>query len=95
MVSQTELNNLLNILGNLNEQIMRMPNKQKVEDVALHECPPDNIKICKICAGSHATKDCPSLLGLKALYQKDNGVNQAPRGSWQPHQPNMIQYPCA
>ena len=36
LVSQTELNNLLNILGNLNEQIdmLRMQNKQKVKNVA-------------------------------------------------------------
>ena len=79
LVSQTELNNLLNIIGNLNKkfEMIRMKNKKKVEIVALYECPPDNIKICKICAGSHATKDCPSLPGLKAVYEKDNGVNQA------------------
>jgi len=102
---------LLNILGNLNEQIemLRTQNKQKVENVALfypkctkkhslHECPLDSIKICKICVGSHTTKDYPSLPGLKVVYQKDNGVNQAkeklcyvaPRGPWQPHQPNMM-----
>lgn len=72
-----------------------MQNKQKVENVALHECPLDNIKICKICVRSHATKDCPSLPGLKEFYQKNNGVNQAPRRPWKPHQPNMMQYPCA
>lgn len=38
LVSQTKLNNFLNILGNLNEQIemLRMQNKKKVENVALH-----------------------------------------------------------
>ena len=96
----------MEIFGNLNEQInmLKMQNKMKFEIVAsfiffskcrkkhaLHECPLDNIKIYKICAGSHTT----SLPGLKAVYQKDIGVNQAPRGPWQPHQPNMMQYPCA
>ena len=51
-----------------------MENKQIVENVAsfmfcpkckkkhaLHECPLDNIKMYEICAGSHNTKDCPSL----------------------------------
>lgn len=72
LVSQTELNNLLNILDSLNDQIemLRMQNKKNFENVALHECPLDNIKICKICAGSHTTKDCPSLPGLKVVYEK-------------------------
>ena len=102
LVSQTEPNNFLNILGNLNEQtnMLRVQNKQKVSSFivfpkcrkkhALHECPLDNIKICKICAGSHTTEDFPSLPGLKAAYQKDNGAHQAqdkicyvaPRGRW-------------
>ena len=59
--------------------------------------------MCKICAGLHTTEDCPSLPGLKAVYQNDNGANKAqerlcyvaPRGLWQPHQPNMMQYPYA
>lgn len=82
LVGQTKVNNLLDILGNLNEQIdiLRMKNKQKVENVAsyiffpkcrkkhaFHEYPLDNIKICEICAGSHTTKYCPSLPGLKAV----------------------------
>jgi len=56
---------LLDLLGNLNEQIEipRMQNKKKIGNVAsftfcpkcrkkhaLHGCPLDNIKICKICA---------------------------------------------
>jgi len=101
LVIQTKLNNLLNILGNLNEQIemLRMQNKRKFENVSLfylkctkkhslHECPLDNIKICKICVGSHTTKDCPSIPRLKVVYRKFNGMNQvkeqhyyvAPRG---------------
>ena len=59
LVSQTKPNNLLNILGNLNEQtdMLRMQNKQKVASFiffpkcrkkhALHECPLDNIKSVK------------------------------------------------
>ena len=111
LVSQIELNNLLEIFSNFNEQIdmIRMKNKQKVENVssfiffpkcrkkhALHECPLDNIKICEIYATSHTTKDFPSLLGLKAVYQWENqSLEQscyvAPRRPWQPHQPSMVQ----
>lgn len=69
LVRQTKPNNLLNILGNLNEKIdmLRMQNKQKVENVALHEGPLDNIKICKIHVGSHTTKVFPSLPGLETI----------------------------
>jgi hypothetical protein len=89
LVSQTKPNNLLNILRNLNEQtdMLRKQNKQKVvgfifcpkcrKKHALHECPLDNIKMCKICARLHTTEDCPSLPGLKAVYQNDNGANKA------------------
>lgn len=72
LVSQTEINNSLDILGNLNEQMnmLTMKNKKKVEGVAsfiffpkcrkkhsLHECQHDKIEICEIFAGSNTTKD--------------------------------------
>lgn len=87
LVSQLEVNNFLNILGNLNEKIdmLRMQNKKKVDNVAsfiffpkcrkkhaLHEFPLDNIKICEIYVGSHTTKYCPSLPGLNTIYQGEN-----------------------
>ena len=110
LVSETELNNLLDILGNLNEEIdiLRMQNKKKVDIVALfiffpicrkkhdfHECPLDNFKICEIRAISHTMKDCPSLPGLKAVYQGENQTSKQsyyvpPRRPWQPHQPDVI-----
>ena len=89
--------------------MLRMKNKQKVENAtsiiffpicrkkhAFHEFPLDNIKICDICAGSHTTKYCPSLPGLKAAYQEENQTLKqscyvAPRRPGQPHQPGMMQ----
>jgi len=88
LVSQIEVNNFLDILGNLNEQIdmLRIQNTQKVEIVAsfvffpkfrkkhyFHEFPLDNIKICETCGGSHTTKYFPTLPRLKVVY---NGENQ-------------------
>ena len=75
--------------------MLRMQNKQNVENVAFHECSLDNIKICKICAGSHTTKDCPSLLGLNTIYQGENQTLEqsyyvAPRRPWQTHQSSMM-----
>jgi len=65
--------------------MLRMQSKKKAEIVAsfifcpkcrkkhaFHECPLDNIKIYKICVGSHTTKYFPSLPGLKAIYQGEN-----------------------
>ena len=62
----------------------------------MHECPHDKIKIFEICAGAHTTKDCPSLLGLKAIYLGENQTLEqscyvAPRRPWQPRQPSMMQ----
>ena len=85
LVSQTELKNLLDILGNLNEQIdmLRMKNKKKYQNDALsilyrgcrkkhalQECHLYNIEICVICAEIHSTKYCPSILELKVFYQE-------------------------
>jgi hypothetical protein len=33
------------------------------------ECPLKSIEECAICKLNHATSSCPSLLGLKALFQ--------------------------
>jgi hypothetical protein len=41
-----------------------------------NECPLKSIQICRICAEKHATKDCPSLPGLKAVYQEDNEASK-------------------
>jgi hypothetical protein len=42
-----------------------------------HECPLDNIEICAICEHDHDTKDCPSLPGIKSVYQgTSEGVEQ-------------------
>lgn len=39
---------------------------------------PANIEIRVIYVESNATKDCPSLPGLKFVYQEDGGVSQTP-----------------
>ena len=35
----------------------------------LRECPLDKIPICTLCEKDHETKQCPSLLGIKAALQ--------------------------
>ena len=40
---------------------------------ALRECPLDEkvVETCMICSENHETKDCPSIPGLKAVFQED------------------------
>ena len=40
---------------------------------ALRECPLNAkvVETCMICSESHETKDCPSILGLKVVFQED------------------------
>ena len=68
--------------------MLRIQNEQK-EDV------------CVVHAESHDFKFCSSLPMLKEVHQEDNGASQlrmqqcyvAPRGPWQPIQPDMMQEP--
>ena len=65
---------------------LKIQNKQKAEAEALaifcpkcrkkhalRECPLDAkvVETCMICSENHETKDCPSILGLKAFFQED------------------------
>jgi len=65
---------------------LRIKNKQKAEAEALaiffpkcrkkhalRECPLDAkvVETCMICSENHETKDCPSIPGLKAVFQED------------------------
>jgi hypothetical protein len=60
------------------------------------ECPLDNIEICGICEESHATKDCPSLPGIKEIYHGEKGAStslyvMAPQKPWKPRPSGMAQ----
>jgi len=45
---------------------------------ALRECPLDllTVETCVICAENHDTKECPSILGVKVVYQEEIIPNQ-------------------
>jgi hypothetical protein len=73
------------ILSSLSSQLDTLQMKKKKEeaeqDLAIFfpkcrmkhpwkECPLDQIEVCGICSEDHATCNCPSLPGLKAIYQK-------------------------
>ena len=59
---------------------------------ALRECPLDAkvVETCIICSESHETKDCPSIPGLKAVFQENpNSVESlcfVSRRPWQGQQ---------
>jgi len=66
---------------------------------ALRECPLDSkaIETCVICVDNHDTKECPSLLGLKAVFN-DEGILEPvdslyfiAKIPWQNPQPNQSQ----
>ena len=40
----------------------------------LKSFPLDRVEVCLLCDQEHPTKDCPSLLGLKAIYE-EAGMN--------------------
>ena len=69
---------------------LKLQNKQKDENDALEiffpkcrkkhalrECPLDAkvIETCAICSEKHETKSCPSLPGLKAVFQEETPTN--------------------
>jgi len=73
------------ILGTLTMQLSIMQAKQKQEiaekNLAIFylkcrkkhshkECPLDVVEICAICTKDHSTENCPSLPGLKAVYNE-------------------------
>ena len=41
-----------------------------------NECPLNCIKICSVCEENHSTDKCPSLSGLKFVYQGAKGVTE-------------------
>jgi hypothetical protein len=55
----------------------------------------DQIKVCRICSKDHATHNCPSLPGLKSIYQKDEEPEKlcyvSQKRPWQPKPQGMIQ----
>jgi hypothetical protein len=77
----------IDILSTLISQLDTFQDKRKKEEIdlalaifcsrcrkkhPLWECPLDNVEVCGICEKNHATKYCPSLPELKAVYQRDN-----------------------
>jgi len=81
-----------NIIGSLNEQLdtLKRQNKKKAVNVALsiffpkcgkthalRECPLYSIEICVIRAKNHNMKECPSIPGLKVVFQDEFGTCQA------------------
>jgi hypothetical protein len=55
----------------------------------------DQIEVCGICNEDHATHNCPSLLGLKAIYKKSKELEKlcfvSQKQPWQPKPQDMIQ----
>lgn len=62
------------------------------------DCP--SISICGICEQKHVTNSCPSLPGLKAVYQGANEETEqicfiGQRRPWKPRPPGMVQDPSS
>jgi len=58
------------------------------------ECSLNNVVICAICTDNHPMDNCPSLLGLKAVYEGNEGTTKqlctlATKKPWQPRPPGM------
>lgn len=91
---------------------LKIQNKQKDENVALsifcpkcrkkhalRECPLDlkSVETCVISVENHGTKECPSIPGLKFVYQKEVVPNQVDplcfiaKRPWHNPQPNIAQ----
>ena len=73
------------ILGTISSQIDSMNIKKKFEDEALtifcsrckkrlplKNCPLNIVSLCSLCTKNHETDNCPSLLGLQAIYKGEN-----------------------
>ena len=80
-ITRIELGNLLenfktDILETISAQINSVNIKNKFEDEALaifcsrKNCPLNEISLC-VCTKNHEINDCPSLLGLQAIYKGD------------------------
>jgi len=41
-----------------------------------NECPLNSIEVCSVCEENHSTDKCPSLPGLKDVYQGAEGVTE-------------------
>ena len=67
---------------------------------ALRECPLDAkvVETCMICSENHEIKDCPSIPGLKAVFQEDpNSVESlcfVARRPWQGQQYHLHSSNC-
>jgi len=103
------------ILGTLTTQFDIMQAKQKQMEAERNlaifcprcrkkhshkECLLDTVQTCAICTKDHLTENCPSLLGLKAVYKEVEEepesmylINQ--RRQWQPRQSGMFPDPIS
>jgi len=55
----------------------------------------DVVRVCTICAKDHATEQCPSILGLKAVFKEVEEEIEpiylmAQRRQWQAHPPSTL-----
>ena len=65
----------------------------------LKECPLNTVEACAICEQSHSTNSCPSLPGLKSVFEGENEeVDQlyfmGSKKPWQLQPPNVNQGMC-